>query len=126
MELGVIQRFSNVEHPWENGLAERSFQKLFSMSRSLLKYADLPDWLWGKVILHATYITNRSSTMYLGGIAPLQFRTNQPIDLGSLRVFESPAQIFVRPSARNDVKLSDRSLSETFVGMSDKGNGMRI
>jgi transposase InsO family protein len=43
MELGVIQRFSNVEHPWENGLAERSFQTLFSMSRSLLKYADLPD-----------------------------------------------------------------------------------
>ena len=123
MELGVIQRFSNVEHPWENGLAERSFQTLFSMSRSLLKYADLPDRLWGKAILHATYVTNRSPTMYLGGIAPLQFRTQQPLDLGSLRVFGSPAQIFVRPSARNDVKLSDRSVSGTFVGMSDKGNG---
>ncbi len=26
MELGVKQRFSNIEHPWENGKAERSFQ----------------------------------------------------------------------------------------------------
>ena len=123
MELGVIQRFSNVEHPWENGLAERSFQTLFSMSRSLLKYADLPDRFWGKAILHAAYITNRTPTTSLGGIAPLQFRTKQPIDLGHMRVFGSPAQIFVRPSARNDTKLSNRSVSGTFVGMSDKGNG---
>jgi transposase InsO family protein len=42
LELGVTQRFSNVEHPWENGMAERSFQTLFSLSRSLLKHADLP------------------------------------------------------------------------------------
>jgi transposase InsO family protein len=48
MELGVIQRFSNIEHPWENGMAERSFQTHFSLARSLLKHADLPDRLWGK------------------------------------------------------------------------------
>ena len=43
LELGVEQRFSNIEHPWENGKAERSFQTLFALSRSLLKHADLPD-----------------------------------------------------------------------------------
>ncbi len=41
LELGVTQRFSNIEHPWENGKAERSFQTLFALSRSLLKHADL-------------------------------------------------------------------------------------
>ncbi len=71
MDLGVIQRFSNIEHPWENGIAERSFQTLFSLARSLLKYADLPDRLWGKAILHSVYITNRSPSAALGGIAPL-------------------------------------------------------
>jgi hypothetical protein len=40
-----------------------------------------------------------------------------------LRVFGSPAQIFVRPTARSDKKLSDRSVSGTLVGISDKGNG---
>jgi transposase InsO family protein len=123
MELGVTQRFSNVEHPWENGKAERSFQTLFAMSRSLLKHADLPDRLWGKAILHSVYLTNRSPSTALNGIAPLQFRTKEHIDLTNLRVFGSPAQIFVRPTIRSDNKLSDRSISGTLVGMSDKGNG---
>ena len=123
MELGVTQRFSNVEHPWENGMAERSFQTLFSMARSLLKHADLPDRLWGKAILHSVYLGNRSPNAALGGIAPLQFRTKESIDLKHMRVFGCPAQIFVRATTRNDKKLSDRSVSGTFVGISDKGNG---
>ena len=123
LELGVTQRFSNVEHPWENGMAERSFQTLFSLARSLLKHADLPDRLWGKAILHSVYLTNRSPSSALGGIAPLHFRTKIPIDLQHLRVFGSPAQIFLRPTIRNDKKLSDRSVSATLVGISDKGNG---
>ncbi len=40
-----------------------------------------------------------------------------------MRVFGSPAQIFVRATIRADKKLSDRSVSGTFVGISDKGNG---
>ena len=123
LELGVTQRFSNIEHPWENGMAERSFQTLFSLSRSLLKHADLPDRIWGKAILHSVYIMNRSPNAAIGGIAPLQFRTKQPIDLTRLRVFGSPAQIFIWAKIRDDKKLSDRSVSGTFVGMSDKGNG---
>jgi transposase InsO family protein len=123
MDLGVIQRFSNIEHPWENGMAERSFQTLFTLARSLLKHADLPDRLWGKAVLHSVYIINRSPAVALGGIAPLQFRTKAPIDLHNMRVFGSPAQIFVRPTIRADHKLADRSISGTFVGMSDKGNG---
>jgi transposase InsO family protein len=123
LELGVVQRFSNIEHPWENGLAERSFQTLFALSRSLLKHADLPDRIWGKAILHSAYLMNRSPSTALGGIAPLQFRTKEPTDLSHLRVFGSPAQIFVRPTIRDDNKLSDRSISGTFVGISDKGNG---
>ncbi len=40
-----------------------------------------------------------------------------------MRVFGSPAQIFVRAKIRDDQKLSDWSVSGTFVGVSDKGNG---
>ena len=123
LDLGVTQRFSNIEHPWENGMAERSFQTLFALARSMLKHADLPDRLWGKAVLHSVYLHNRSPTSALGGIAPLQFRTNEPIDLKHMRVFGSPAQIFLRPTIRKDKKLSDRSVSGTFVGISDKGNG---
>jgi hypothetical protein len=47
----------------------------------MLKHADLPDRLWGKAILHSVYLVNRSPAAALGGIAPLQFRTKEPIDL---------------------------------------------
>jgi hypothetical protein len=104
MELGVTQRFSNIEHPWENGKAERSFQTLFALARSLLKHADLPDKLWGKATLHSVYLMNRSPTAALGGIAPLQFRTKEKIDLSHMRVFGCPAQIFVRATIRDDKK----------------------
>jgi hypothetical protein len=40
-----------------------------------------------------------------------------------MRVFGSPAQIFVRATIREDKKLSNRSISGTFVGISEKGNG---
>jgi transposase InsO family protein len=37
-ELGAQQLFSNVEHPWENGRAERSFSTIFEKARAMLKY----------------------------------------------------------------------------------------
>jgi transposase InsO family protein len=123
LDLGVKQRFSNVEHPWENGKAERSFQAIFSLARSLLKHADLPIKMWGKAVLHAAYIMNRTPASSTGGIAPLQFRTKEALDLSNMRVFGSPAQIHVRATIREDKKLSDRSVSGTFIGHSSHGNG---
>ena len=123
LELGVEQRFSNVEHPWENGKAERSFQTIFALARSLLKHADLPNKMWGKAVLHAAYIMNRTPVSNTGGLAPLQFRTQEHLDLSNMRVFGSPAQIHVRATIRADKKLSDRSVSGTFIGHSPRGNG---
>ena len=51
--LGAKQLFSNIEHPWENGRAERSFGTIFSKARAMLQYADLPNGLWGKAVQHA-------------------------------------------------------------------------
>ncbi len=122
-ELGGKQLFSNVQHPWENGRAERSFQTLFSKARSVMHHADLPIRTWGKAILHAAYLKNRSPSTRIKGLSPLQFRTGEPLDYSKLRVFGCPAQIFVRPSERDDPKLGARSEHGTLVGMSSKGNG---
>jgi hypothetical protein len=54
-DLGAIQLFSNVEHPWENGRAERSFSTIFAKARAMLKHADLPNGLWGKAVIHAVF-----------------------------------------------------------------------
>jgi hypothetical protein len=121
--LGAKQLFSNVEHPWENGRAERSFQTLFSKARSMLHYADLPLHYWGKAILHAAYLKNRSPSSRVQGLSPLQFRTGTPQDYSKLRVFGCPAQIYIRPSNRSHPKLGIRSEHGTLIGMSTKGNG---
>jgi hypothetical protein len=122
-ELGAKQMFSNIEHPWENGRAERSFATMFQKARAMIKHADLPIKTWGKAIQHAVYLKNRSPSTRLNLLSPLQFRTGEPQDFTNLRVFGCPAQIFVRSTQRGNNKLSDRSEKGTFIGMSKHGNG---
>ncbi len=88
-----------------------------------MKYADLPTGTWGRAILHAAYLKNRSPSTRLQGLSPLQFRTGYPFDFTKIRLFGSSAQIYIRPSNRNSNKLSNRSEHGTFLGMSNKGNG---
>ena len=122
-ELGASQLFSNIEHPWENGRAERSFATLFQKARAMIKYADLPNAIWGKALVHAAYLKNRSPSTRLNLLSPLQFRTGEAQDFTRLRVFGCPAQIFVRGTKRENNKLSDRSEKGTLIGMSSLGNG---
>ena len=122
-DLGATQLFSNVEHPWENGRAERSFSTIFAKARAMLKHADLPNGLWGKAVVHAVFLKNRCPSTRLNFKAPMQFRTGESIDYKRLRVFGCPAQIYVRHKQRANNKLSSRSESGTFIGMSKIGNG---
>ena len=122
-ELGAKQLFSNIECPWQNGFAERSFGVIFSKARAMMKHADLPWKFWGRAILHATYLINCSPHRSLNGISPNHFESGKPDDLSHLRVFGCTAEIFVRESRRVHQKLSDRSEFGTFVGISTRGNG---
>jgi transposase InsO family protein len=122
-ELGATQMFSNIEHPWENGRAERSFGTIFQKARAMIKYADLPNGIWGRALIHSAYLKNRSPSTRLNYLSPLQFRTKEPQDFTKLRVFGCPAQIFIRATKRGNNKLSDRSEKGIFIGMSRNGNG---
>jgi hypothetical protein len=121
--IGAKQLFSNIEHPWENGRAERSFATIFAKARAMLMYADLPNGLWGKAVQHAVFLKNRCPSSRLQFMAPLQFRTGEKINFTRLRVFGCPAQIFVKVKDRENNKLSTRSEQGTFIGMSTLGNG---
>jgi hypothetical protein len=77
LELGALQLFSNVEHPWENGRTERSFSTIFQKTRVMLKYAYLPNGIWGKAVMHAVYLKNRCPPIYKSQLpvtAPVQNR----------------------------------------------------
>jgi hypothetical protein len=112
-ELGAHQLFSNIEHPWENGRAERSFSTIFEKARAMLKYADLPNGLWGKAVAHAVYLKNRCPSSRLNLMETKLFTR--------MRVFGCPAQIFIGKNERTNSKLSARSEKGTFIGMSKLG-----
>ena len=122
-DLGAQQMFSNIEHPWENGRAERSFSTIFQKARAMMLYADLPNGIWGKAVLHSVYLKNRCPSTRVNYLSPLQYRTGEVQDFSRLRVFGCPAQIFVRSKKRANNKLSSRSEHGTFIGMSRVGNG---
>jgi hypothetical protein len=123
MELGAKQLFSNVEHPWENGIAERSFQTIFAKARAMMKHANLPNFIWGEAVHHAVYLKNRSPSTSTG-ISPHQFRTGAPFNFKKLRVFGCPAQIssLFGHLRRLNPKLSNRSEHGIFFEMSHRGN----
>ena len=89
----------------------------------MLKYADLPNGLWGKAVTHAVFLKNRCPSSRLDFKAPLQFRTGEQIDFKRLRVFGCPAQIFIKEKERDNGKLSSRSEKGTFIVLSKRGNG---
>ena len=122
-ELQASTFYSNVEHPWENGLAERSFGVMFTIARALLHDAKCPNHLWGHAILHACYLRNRRPSKKCGGKSPVHYATGAPADLSKLRVFGCPAMVHVRERQRADPKLDHRSVLTMFVGMSTVGNG---
>jgi hypothetical protein len=120
-DLEAQQMFSNIEHPWENGRAERSFSKKIKKTRAMMLYADLPNGIWGRAVMHAVYLKNRCPSTRVNYLSPLQFRTGAVQDFSRLRVFGRPAQIFVRSKQRATNKLPSRSEQGTFVGMSQIG-----
>jgi hypothetical protein len=89
----------------------------------MIKYADLPNGIWGKAVMHAVYLKNRCPSTRINYLSPLQFRTGEATDFTRLRVFGCPAQIFIRSKERPNDKLSSRSEKGTFIGMSQLGNG---
>jgi IS30 family transposase len=107
---GASTFYSNVEHPWENGLAERSFSVIFAIARALLHDAQCPNHPWGHAILHACYLCNRRPSKKCGGKSPAHYATGAPADLSKLRAFGCPAMAHVRERQRSDPKLDHIAL----------------
>ena len=110
-ELRASTFYSNVEHPWENGLAERSFGVMFTIARALLHDAQCPNHPWGHAILHACYLRNRRPSKKCGGKSPVHCAASAPADLSKLRAFGCPAMARARERQRPDPKLDHLRLA---------------
>lgn len=56
---GIVQQSSCVDTPPQNGIAERKNRHLLETTWALLFSTEIPKYLWGDALLHATYLINR-------------------------------------------------------------------
>jgi len=96
-ETGKPLRVSLTEKPWQNGLAERIQQTLWSMARADLKHADLSYSFWGPAVLNAATVILYRPVKRLGGKSFIHYVTKKPGNVTRFRVFGCPVSVFIRP-----------------------------
>ena len=116
-----IKRQYTIPHtPKQNGVAERSWRTLFEMVRAMLKTANLPLEWWGRAILTAAYIKNKSlTTANKVNKTPEEMFTGRKSDLQELRIFGS--MVYVHDPDTS--KLEDRAIKALFVGYGEQAKG---
>ena len=76
LEKGIVHQSSCNDTPQQNGIVERKNKHLLEVARALCFTNKVPKYLWGEVILTATYLINRMPTRVLNFKTPLQVFTN--------------------------------------------------
>ena len=100
--------------PQQNGVVERQNRTLLEMTRSILKHMNVPNYLWGEAIRHATYLINRVGTRTLVGKIPYEALKNRKPNLSHLKVFG--CMCYARTETAGRKKLDDRSRSLVHLG----------
>ena len=84
------------------------------MSRSILKHMHMPNYLWGELVRHATYLINRIATRSLKDQTPYEVLRGQKPNINHLRVFGCIS--FAKVDKVHLKKLDDRSRMLVHLG----------
>lgn len=82
--------------------------------RSTLRHIDVPDFLWGEAVRHATYLINRLVTRTLVLQTPYESFKGRKPRAGHIRVFGCVG--YVKIATRHLKKLDDRSKALVHLG----------
>ena len=86
-ESGVHRHLTVPYTPQQNGVVERRNRTLLEMARSILKHGNMPNYMWGEGIRHATYLINRVVTRSLDAQTPYEVFKGRKPSMKHLRVF---------------------------------------
>lgn len=84
------------------------------MTRSILKHMNVPNYLWGEVVRHATYIINRVATRTLVDQTPYEAFQNKKPNVDHLHIFGCIG--YAKSEATHLKKLDDRSRMLVHLG----------
>lgn len=117
---GIIHKTTIPYNPELNGTAERFNRTLLEKSRAMILQSKLPKEMWGEAILCATYITNRSPTVFLNDRTPSEMFHNKRPNLEYLRVFGSVAYNHI-PEEKQKGKFYPKANTCIMVGYTNCG-----
>ncbi|PKU66194.1 Retrovirus-related Pol polyprotein from transposon TNT 1-94 [Dendrobium catenatum] len=120
---GILHQTSCPYTPEQNGLAERKHRHIITMTRILLHTAGLPMSFWMEAALTATYLINRTPSLTIKNISPIQRMFNIVPSYEHLRVFGCECYPLSTPIHRT--KLSPTSDACIFLGYSDTMKGYK-
>ena len=124
-KYGTLSTYTNAYTPTQNPIAERRMGLLITRVRSMLLHGNLPQFLWGEALKHATFLENITPSSTLEGDTPYRFWYQSHPDYGRLRVFGCVAYAHVNPPLRHN-KLSQRGMLCMYLGVSDTCRGFRL
>lgn len=121
---GIIRQLTAPYSPQQNGVVERRNRTLLGMTRSILKHMEVPNYLWGEAVRHATYIINRVTTRVLIDQTPYEAYKGRKPSLGHIRVFGCVCHAKIdRHQLR---KLDDRSQMLVHLGTEHGSKAYRL
>lgn len=94
------------------------------MTRSILKHMDLPNYLCGEAIRHATYIINRVATRVLVNVTPYEAYKGRKPRLDHVRVFGCVSYAKIEKGHMR--KLDDRSRLLIHLGTEPGSKAYRL
>ena len=111
---GILHQTSCTYTPQQNGRVKRKHRHILNLARACLFQSRLPVEFWGKSILSAPHMINRTPTQVLDGKTPYEVLHGTPPIYDQLRMFGCLCYAHTRPRDRD--KFSPRSRKCLFVG----------
>ena len=84
---GIRRHLTAPYTPQQNGVVERRNRTLMEMTRNMLKAMNVPNYMWGEAVRHATYLINRVPTRALKNQTPYESFKGRKPSIGHIRVF---------------------------------------
>lgn len=121
---GIKRHLTAPYSPQQNGVVERRNKTLLEMTLSILKHLDVPNWLWGEAVRHATYLINRLATRTLHQQVPYESYKGKKPNVDHLRVFGCIC--YVKVNIPHLKKLDDRTRMLVHLGTEPGSKAYRL
>ncbi|RLO01397.1 hypothetical protein DYB28_004572, partial [Aphanomyces astaci] len=122
---GIRQKFTNVETPAENHLAEKANEFVFSKIRTYLTISGLPSTLWGYCFDYVVFVYNNTPQELLNQRTPFEALFSKPSRLYMLKTFGCLAYKFI-PKPQRKGKLSNSAVPCVFLGYAHDRLGYKL